>query len=152
MQNTINIIKKQNEIDILLDKALKLIEPLVTDKKITKRETDKANNLLKLNKIAISVYIRKYDYMNNRLELLAQDRSISGVEESTIHIKEDSRSLYLDDYNLITLEYYQKQYSNIKKITEKQIIFNINKMNTINKKIDELENSKRDIKYKSYLE
>jgi len=152
MQNTINIIKKQNEIDILLDKALKLIEPLVTDKKITKRETDKANNLLKLNKIAISVYIRKYDYMNNRLELLAQDRSISGVEESTIHIKEDSRSLYLDDYNLITLEYYQKQYSNIKKITEKQIIFNINKMDTINKKIDELENSKRDIKYKFYLE
>ena len=157
VKETIELIKLQNKVDIELDKAIKLIAPIVaTGKKLTKRETKKAEALLKENNLDIRVYLSR-DYFSYlklfHTNRLVQIKDNNSDYQYTAYINDDSRSIMLDKEEIsLSLEELNKYDRETEVITEEQIKSNIKEMTSIKEQIKALESKKWDIKYRSYLE
>ena len=157
VKETIELIKLQNKVDIELDKAIKLIAPIVaTGKKLTKRETKKAEALLKENNLDIRVYLSR-DYFSYlklfHTNRLVQIKDNNSDYQYTAYINDDSRSIMLDKEEIsLSLEELNKYDRETEVITEEQIKSNIKEMTSIKEQIRALESKKWDIKYRSYLD
>lgn len=149
------MIKKQIEVYLELEKACRLIEPiLATGKKITKREIDKANELIKkelgtlknnTNVGRVYVYLVK-DYFK-QVKLLAQDRSITD-NELTYYVGSDSKRISLDNETCsINLKEYKLYYSDIKDRSEKQIEQDIAEYERLSAEIEALKKKQSEIPF-----
>jgi len=160
-RQTINLIKKQIDVYVELDKATQLIEPVVaTGKKLTKREVNKANEmllkefgLLGKHKVAkITCYLSR-EFSFRKLIIFNQDRSIRDEADSngycsTSYVTDYTKTIYLDDeLGSITLDKYRDYYANPKQMTVKQIQASIDKFKALEEKRKKLEDEQRELDY-----
>ena len=147
----VKMIVKQSQVFETLNKAMDIVEPIfATGKKITKREINKADNVLESLKVKCWLSKGYISY----LKLYAQDRSIQGDPDqngisSTYYVDDYEKSIMLDsETGGVSLEEYRKCKSNYKAITEAQAQKHIDQYNKLQAKIDALEDEQSKIPYR----
>ena len=162
----IKILEKQSQFNKDLNAIIDTISPYICDKKITKREIDKANNALidKFGKYKAHtnhegkivliphyhLYLQK-DY-STTITIMKNDRSIS-EGDGTYYIPDNSKTIYLDrETGGISKEELGKYYNTPEQYpTKSQILASYKKYEMINAKIRELENKRSELPFHYYF-
>lgn len=161
----IELLEKQSKFNADINAIIDTIAPFIIDRKITKREIDKANNAL-INKFGLftrgqytsPLYtIWKNDnYGLFRIVIATSDRYINinkGDYSTSSYIPSDTKEIYCDsNTGKISIEELKKCYNTAKeRPTKKEIQNSFNKWEKLNAKIRELENKKSELVFHYYF-
>lgn len=162
----LKLLTMQSEFHRDCNTIIDLIAPIVCDKKITKREIDKANQALFVafgeygayrNDAGELVLAPKYsvhlsdNYGSRKLNIYRHDRLIQGGER-THYMHEYTRTIYLDGVGISHDGIMRCKLSESYMPTEKQIVASYAQYEAINAKIDKLVNKRSELPFHYYFD
>lgn len=162
----LKLLTMQSEFNKDCNAILYIISPIICNKKITKREVDKANKELlhhfgeyiaykddhgePVMVANYTVYLST-DYGSRKLTIYKHDRSIQGDSYSA-YMYEYSRTIYLEEDGTISNEALQRYTFDSKYTpTEKQIVKASATYEAINAKIKKLEDKRSELPFHYYF-
>ena len=153
------LLVKQSKFNKDQNRIIDIIAPIICNKKITKREIDKANQALvdafgvfsaykdhSGKEIKIALYtVSKYVDYGTKINIYASDRSVKDGDYGCSYMPENVRTIYLthNQDSLTVDELNAYKFKSDYMPTEKQIIRAYDEYEAINEKISKLEDKKR---------
>lgn len=158
----IELLEKQSKFNKDINGIIDTIAPFICNKKITKREIDKANKALtdKFGTFTQGGYtsplyiIWKNDNYNMlRIVIHTRDRNVNTGDFGCAYIPSDTKEIYCDsETQSITTEELKKCYNTAKeKPTRAQIEKSFKKWEELNVKIREIENKRSNLIFHYYF-
>lgn len=161
-ESRLQLLVKQSKFNSDISIIIDTISPIICNKKITKREIDKANTAL-LNKFGYHTYadgesktqlyrIAKWDnYGSCGVKIYTSDRWVKDGEHTVAYIPDDTKTIYSDD-GIITTESINKyKPSSEYTPTKAQIESSYKKYEQLRAKIRELENKRSELPFHYYF-